>query len=152
MRFITVNQSFFDLHKDDPELLNKGDKRPHVLVVRLLYKGKNMNFAVPLRSNIPPSTPKWQYFALPPRSATKPGHRHGLHYTKMFPILKKHQGKFWVGENQSYLLYQSIMEKNEKRIIQECQEYLDRYAAGDKAAFSVDIDAVLERNKTKIEA
>lgn len=151
MKFITVTRDFFELHKEEPELLNKGDTRPHVLVVRLLYKGENIDFAVPLRSNISPGTPKWQYFPLPSRSTTKPGHRHGLHYIKMFPVLKKHQAKFWVGKNPSYVLYQSIIEKNKKRIVQECQEYLDRYSAGDKSPFSVDIDAVLARNEKETE-
>lgn len=152
MKFITVSQEFFDLHKEDAEILHKGGKRPHVLVVRLLYKGKNRNFAVPLRSNISPGSPKWQYFPLPLRNTTKPHHRHGLHYIKMFPILKRHQRMFWVGENPSYVLYQSIIDKNERRIIQECQEYLDRYSAGEKPPFSVDIDAALERNERSCRA
>lgn len=58
------------------------------MVVRLRFRGKRRDFAVPLRSNIAPNVPKDQYFALPPRPTTRPGCRHGIHYIKMFPITK----------------------------------------------------------------
>ncbi len=144
MKFVSVSKDFFDLC-GDVELLRKGDRRPHVLVLSLTYKSRKLNFAVPLRSNIPPSAPKDQYFPLPPRPTTKPKHRHGLHYIKMFPITKQYQEKFWIGGNTSYLLFQRIITENQKQIIAECQSYLDRYAAGDMPPFSVNIDAVLSK-------
>ena len=142
MRFVSISQTFFDLC-DDKELLHKGNRRPHVLILSLRYQGRRLSFAVPLRSNIPPSAPKCEYFPLPPRPSTRPKHRHGLHYIKMFPITKQYQEKFWVGENPSYLLFQKIISENQKRIVSECQTYLDRYAAGERPAFSVDIDGII---------
>lgn len=68
--------------------------RPCIVVVRLRYRGRRRDFAVPLQSNIVPNVPKDQYFVLPPRPTTKPGHRHGIHYIKMFPIQKRFQRKF----------------------------------------------------------
>lgn len=144
MKFITVSQKFFDLC-DDPEILYRKDRRPHLLVLSLKYKGQTTRFAVPLRSNIPANAPKNQYFALPPRPSTRQGNHHGLHYIKMFPITKMFQEKFWVGEKASYLLYQEIIAKNERKIVDACQKYLDDYTAGVHPRYSVDIDKVLER-------
>ncbi len=154
MRFVTVAQRYFDMCADDPELLYRENRRPHLLVLALEYKGRVSRFAIPLRSNISPKTPKEQYFVLPPRPSTRPGNHHGIHYTKMFPITKEYQEKFWVGEKSSYALFQEIIKRNEKRIIDECQRYLDDYAAGRRPKFSVDIDrafARLEAEKEKKE-
>ncbi len=145
MKFVTVSERFFDLCGEDPELLFRENRRPHLLVVSLRYRGKRESFAVPLRSNIAAHTPRDQYFALPPRPSTRPGNHHGLHYVKMFPITKEYQEKFWVGEKSSYILYQDIINKHEKEIVTDCQTYLDRYAEGIRPRFSVDIDRILER-------
>ena len=145
MKFVTISKTFFDLCGEDAELLQKGDSRPHLLVLSLRYKGEKRRFAVPLRSNIPPSAPKSQYFALPPRPTTKPKHRHGLHYVKMFPILPQYQERFHVTEGSTYALYQSIIDKNSAKIVSECQAYLDAYTENGKPSYAVDIDAVLRR-------
>lgn len=144
MKFVTISNSYFELCQD-PELLRKGNRRPHVLLLSLKYRGSRHSFAVPLRSNIPPASPKSEYFALPPRPTTKPGHRHGLHYIKMFPVTKKYVEKFWIGENQSYILFQKILSKHISQIVQECQAYLDRYAEGHISPYAVNIDAALEK-------
>lgn len=130
---------------NDPEFLTKSSSRPHVLVLSLTYKGKKRNFAVPLRSNIPPGEMPWFYYALPPRATTKPKHRHGLHYIKMFPITKKYQCKFWTGKNPSYVLYQNIISKNKKQIIRDCQKYLNNYEKGLRHPYSVDIDSIIQQ-------
>lgn len=145
MKFITVSQKYFDLCGDDPEILFRENRRPHLLVLSLQYKGATRRFAIPLRSNIPANAPKEQYFALPPRPSTRPGNHHGLHYIKMFPITKEYQEKFWVGEKSSYLLFQEIISKNDKEIVDACQQYLDNYAAGIHPKYSVNIDRVLEK-------
>ena len=144
MKFVTISSKYYELCTD-PELLQKGSRRPHVLVLSLIYEGRRANFAVPLRSNIPPSAPKNEYFALPPRATTKPKHRHGLHYIKMFPITKAYQEKFWVGKNESYLLFQKIISEHQKQIVSECQAYLDRYAAGDIPPYAVNIDLIFKK-------
>lgn len=145
MKFITISQRYFDICGDDPEILFRKNRRPHLLVLSLKYKGQVSHFAVPLRSNISAATPKDQYFSLPPRPSTRPGNHHGLHYIKMFPITREYQEKFWVGKDAAYILYQNIINKHEKEIVAECQKYLDAYANGLRLKYSVNIDQVFER-------
>ena len=80
MKIVSISQDFFDLADGDRELMLKRD-RPCIVVVRLRFRGKRRDFAVPLRSNIAPNVPKDQYFALPPRPTTRPRlpPRHPLH-------------------------------------------------------------------------
>ena len=87
MKLVSINTNLLEKYKGDQEVLTKSG-RPYVLVIRLKYKGQKYDFAVPIRSNIPAASPKDQYFALPPRSTTKPRNRHGTHYIKMFPVKK----------------------------------------------------------------
>ena len=81
MKLVTINNALLLKYTGDSEVLQKST-RPYVLVVRLKYKDACYDFAVPIRSNIPASAPKDQYFALPPRPQTRPKNRHGLHYIK----------------------------------------------------------------------
>ena len=82
MKIVSISQDFFDLVEGDRELMLKHN-RPCIVVVRLRFRGKRRDFAVPLRSNIAPNVPKDQYFALPPRPKTRPGsipsHAEALH-------------------------------------------------------------------------
>ena len=87
MRLVTINSKYLSSYKVDPEMLQKSN-RPCALIVQLKYKGHRYDFAVPLRSTIHPSTPKDQYFPLPPRHTTQANHRHGIHYIKLFPVKK----------------------------------------------------------------
>ena len=89
MKLVTINNSLLFKYHEDPEVLQKST-RPYVLVIRLKYRNTNYDFAIPIRSNIPASAPKNQYFALPPRPQTRPKNRHGLHYIKMFPVTKQY--------------------------------------------------------------
>ena len=41
------------------------------------------------------------------------------------------------------MLIQEIIDKNTRKIVDECQQYLDRYAAGERPLFSTDIDFLL---------
>lgn len=143
MRLISVKNTLLVKYNSvDPQVLLK-DKRPAVLVVKLLYRGKNYDFAIPLRSNIPPAVPKNEYFALPNRHTTRPKHRHGLHYTKMFPISKQFYERYRTEESTSSQLYIAIVSKNEKRIVEECQAYLKRYESGDRPVFATNIDLLI---------
>ena len=45
--------------------------------------------------------------------------------------------------NEFAMLVQQIVDKNTKQIVDECQQYLDRYAAGEHPLFSTDIDFLL---------
>ena len=71
MKLVTINNSLLFKYHEDPEVLQKST-RPYVLVIRLKYRNTNYDFAIPIRSNIPASAPKNQYFALPPRPQTRP--------------------------------------------------------------------------------
>lgn len=133
MKIVSISQDFFDLVEGDRELMLKHN-RPCIVVVRLRFRGKRRDFAVPLRSNIAPNVPKDQYFALPPRPTTRPGCRHGIHYIKMFPITKAYQRRFRTEGSAYYETLQRIIDGNTKRIVSECQAYLDRYEREGKAS------------------
>lgn len=142
MKLVTIRTDLLTLYEEDKEVLKKAG-RPYVVVLRLKYKEQNYDFAVPIRSNIPASAPKEQYFALPPRPTTRPHNRHGLHYIKMFPVTKEYQVRYRTEGNEFATLVQQIVDKNTKQIVEECQQYLDRYAAGKRPPFSTDIDFLI---------
>ncbi len=142
MKLVSVHPSLLDKYEKDPEVLKKA-KRPYVLVIRLKYKEKRYDFAVPIRSNIPAAAPKDQYFALPPRPTTRPRNRHGLHYIKMFPVTKEYLIRYRTEGNEFATLIQNIIDKNKRTIITECQTYLDTYAKGIRPSYSTDIDFLL---------
>jgi hypothetical protein len=144
MKLVTIDTALFARYQGDLEVLQK-TTRPYVLVLRLKYKGKNSDFAVPIRSNIPAATPKEQYFALPPRSGTRPHNRHGLHYIKMFPVRKKYLVRYRTEGNAFATMIQTIIDKNQKRIVDECQAYLDAYSDGKRPAFSTDLDYLMQQ-------
>lgn len=133
MKIVSISQDFFDLVDGDRELMLKHN-RPCIVVVKLRFRGKRRDFAVPLRSNIAPNVPKDQYFALPPRPTTRPGCRHGIHYIKMFPITKSYQRRFRTEGSAYYETLQRIIDGNTKRIVSECQAYLDRFDTPEKAS------------------
>lgn len=144
MKLITVNTALLKTYSADTEFLHKKG-RPCALILHLRYKGKRHDFAIPLRSNIPATAPKEQYFALPPRPTTKPKNRHGLHYIKMFPVSKKYFVQFRTEGNSFATLISNILIKHEKEIIIDCQKYLDDYAAGIHPLYSTNIDFLLQK-------
>lgn len=87
--------------------------------------------------------PKDQYFALPPRPTTRPGCRHCIHYVKMFPITKAYQRRFRTEGSAYYETLRRIIDSNTKRIVSECQAYLDRYEREGRPRFAVDIDRIV---------
>ena len=65
MQLVKVGDQFYQECKKqgtDQEMLFNKSGRPCVLIMRLKYKGKNHQFVVPLRSNIPVNVPKAQYY------------------------------------------------------------------------------------------
>ena len=144
MKLVTINNALLLKYSGDSEILQKST-RPYVLVIRLKYKGLNYDFAVPIRLNIPASAPKNQYFALPPRPQTRPKNRHGLHYIKMFPVTKQYLVRYRTEGNNFAMLIQTIIDKNSKQIVDECQRYLDLYSQGITPAYSTDIDYLIEQ-------
>ncbi|MCR8907488.1 hypothetical protein NW198_02475 [Thermophilibacter sp. ET337] len=118
MRLVSIDPDYLDLlSSHDREFMRKHG-RPCVLVLRLRFRGRKVNFAVPLRSNIAPNVPRDQYFPLPPRPSTKPRHRHGIHYIMMY--------------------------MHTRDIVSACQAYLEKYEAEGRPRFAVDIDRAIE--------
>ena len=143
MRLITLRKNDLKKYTIDPEMLQKSG-RPCALVVKLKYKKQRYDFAIPLRSNIHPSTPKDHYFPLPPRPTTKPNYRHGIHYAKMFPIDKSIAIRYRYKGNTSATLIKGVIDNNEKQIVQECQKYLTQYENGNRHKFATDIDLLIK--------
>ena len=129
-------------YPDTPSFFTSFSGPPQINLDRQ-YKGVNRSFAVPLRSNISSNTPKDQYFALPTRPTTRAGNHHGLHYIKMFPVTKKYLVRYRTEGNVFATTIQTVIDKNEKRIVTECQKYLDDYSKGHRLPFSTDIDLLL---------
>lgn len=75
---------------DNSVELEKNEKRPCLIIVKLKYKGVKCDFAIPFRSNIYGNASREEYYPLPPRKTTKKGKKHGLHYAKIFPITKEY--------------------------------------------------------------
>lgn len=143
MRIVSIADEYIERYgRGDREFMFKHG-RPCIVVVRLRFRGKRRDFAVPFRSNIAPNVPKDQYFALPPRSSTKPRHRHGIHYIKMFPIEKEFQRKFRTEGNIYYEAIQRIINSNSKQIVEACQRYLDDYEKHGRPRYAVDIDRLI---------
>ena len=145
MKLVKISDRFFtDCQSNGTadELLFNEDGRPSVLIVRLKYKGKNHKFVVPLRSNISPTTPKWQYLSLPPNSKTKPNHSHGIHYIKLFPIKDEYVESYLISEPFD-LMIKGIIDNKETEIVNACQDYLNKCEMGKKHFMTPDIDGIL---------
>jgi hypothetical protein len=147
LRFHSISDDFFKLCSNDSELMNNTNRRPHIIILKLKYKSKKYDFAIPLRSNISKKVPKNQYFSLPPRSSTREKNRHGLHYIKMFPIKRIYLQKFHIDNDNYYLMLQKIIKKDQKIIINDAQLYLDEYSNNmiPKSEFSTDIDYIISK-------
>lgn len=144
MRIVSISDDLLDALADcDREFMQKHG-RPCLLILRLRFRGKRRDFAVPFRSNISPNTPKWQYFPLPPRPTTKPKYRHGIHYIKMFPVEKRFQQKFRTEGNEYYETIWAIVDANAKVIVEACQQYLDAYEREGRPLYAVDIDKIIQ--------
>jgi len=149
VRIVGINNNFFtkyDLYNVDSEIMpneTNGHKRPYVIVLRLKYAGGRQDFAIPFRSNISGNCNKLDYFALPPRSETKPRNRHGLHFAKMLPIDKAYFVKYnYPTNNANATLTLNYIQKNFGRLVQEAQSYIDRFAKGNRPPLCVDIDKI----------
>lgn len=146
IKLVKVKQSFYELCKEHGvanELLFNQGGRPCVLLVRLKYKGELRDFVVPLRSNISPATPKAHYFPLPPNPKTKPKHRHGVHYVKLFPADRRYIDVYAVSESDYYQVILKILINNERVIVRACQSYLTEYENGYRHFSTPDIDGIM---------
>ena len=145
MKLTSINKKLFELCNFDKELLqNKEARRPYVVIVRLKYGDEKFDFAVPFRSNIPPGTDPTQFFPLPTRSTTKPGHFHGLHFTKMFPISKMYLEKYHQSSNVYDVMIKKTIDRKEKLIVTAAQNYLDDYIKNGPPKYSTDIEGIID--------
>lgn len=126
MNIIKVSSQFY-VDCPDPEHLQKEDRRPFILLLRMKFRGKMIRFAAPLRSNISGHTPKDQYFNLPPAPGTKAEHHHGIHFIKMYPITSQYIQKFNTGDIPYFVMLSDFIQRNEKNIVQAASAYLSRY-------------------------
>lgn len=144
MRLVSIDPDYLELlSSHDREFMRKHG-RPCVLVLRLLFRGRRTDFAVPLRSNIAPNVPRDQYFPLPPRPSTKPRHRHGIHYIKMFPVSKTMLRRFRTEGNSYYEMLRTHIDTHTRDIVRACQSYLEKYEAEGRPRFAVDIDRAIK--------
>lgn len=143
MKLSSVKNIFFKICEFDNELLQNTNRRPYLLILRLNYNGKNQDFAIPFRSNIPNYVSKELYYPLPPRSSTKSGYIHGLHYIKMFPIKKSFLEKFNTDDDKYYNVILSIINMNKNKIIEQAQLYINNYQNGERIDFCTNIDKIL---------
>jgi len=127
----------------DKELLDNTNRRPYLLILRLKYNGKNKDFAIPFRSNIPGYAPKDLYFPLPPRPNTMSKHIHGLHYIKMFPIIKEFSEKFYIDNDRYYKIILDIINRDKNIIIEQAQKYLNEYSSEKEISFCTDINGIM---------
>ncbi len=143
MKIVSISDDHFEKFAGgDREFMQKHG-RPCLIVLRLSFRGRKLDFAVPFRSNIAPNVPKDQYFALPPRPTTQPRHRHGIHYIKMFPISKRYQVRFRTKGNPYYEAITRIIDTHEHEIVSECQAYLNKYESEGRPRYAVDIDRIV---------
>ena len=145
MKLVKVSNKFFKdckKHGTEKELMFNEDGRPSVLLVNLDYKGKKYKFVVPLRSNISGTAPKGQFLSLPPNKNTRPGHSHGVHYIKLFPIKDDYIESYLISEIYDKIV-QAKIDKNEKVIVTACQNYLKQCELGEKHTMTPDIDGII---------
>lgn len=151
MKLKRIKEDYYQLlMSEDPEVLHNKGGRPYVIIVKLVYRGKRQSFAVPLRSNISVSTPRYTFFSLPKRKSTKDYHVHGLHYIKLIPIDNHFLEN--VEMNGDYALYLEIIKRNEEKIRKEVQVILKQYEQGIKEKYSTNLDKLMEVYKEEKES
>ena len=141
MKLVSLDAKELKKYTVDPEMLQKA-KRPCALIIKLKYKGSFYDFAIPIRSNISPNTPKCQYYPLPTRHTTKDTYRHGVHFIKMFPVDRTKVNRFNM-EGMFYQMMKAFLDKEEKNIVKACQNYLLDYELGNKPKYATNIDLLI---------
>ena len=61
----------------------------------------------------------------------------------MFPVDKPYYDKYRTENNIAASLMKATIEDNGRRIVNECQNYLNRYSAGNRPIFATDLDLLL---------
>jgi hypothetical protein len=148
MRLVALKNDYSSIFDFPTEIMSKdkdGNDRPFLIVVSLKYKDKRQNFGLPFRSNIQVNKNTiGTYFPLPNRPTTKPGHAHGLHYIKIFPINARYYQKYTMKESTYNTMLMEYIENNISKIVEEAQNYLVTYEQGERPNFCTDIDKMIE--------
>lgn len=143
MKLKRIKEDYYQkIIRVDFEVLHNKGGRPYVIIMKLNYKGTLQNFAIPLRSNISVSAPRYTFFSLPKRSTTKDDHVHGLHYIKLVLIDNRFLEN--VEMSDTYKLYLEIIRKNKERIRNEVPVILEQYGKGIIAKYSTNLDGLIE--------
>nr|WP_293991689.1 hypothetical protein [uncultured Fusobacterium sp.] len=151
LHLVAISQTFFDLCCFDKELLNNYNQgSPYLIILKLKYKNKMIDFALPLRSNISKTVKKENYFKLPNNKKTKIGNHHGIHFEKMFPIKNEYKIKFRKDEFLEKIIVPFIL-LHFKELVEQAQEYLNRYENGIRTDYSTDIEEILKKLDIEIE-
>ena len=146
MKIVKVSEEFFadcKRHDTASELMVSASGRPCVLLLNLMYRGRNHKFVVPFRSNISQSTPDDQYFHLPPNKSTRARCSHGIHYIKLFPVTDKYIQKYRINGDTYLELIQNIVDEKESIIVNACQSYLEQCERGNRHFMTPDIDGIM---------
>lgn len=145
MKLVKLKAEFFQKCKaTDNEVLDKIE-RPYVLIIKLKYNGEKLDFAIPLRTNIPASEQKNMYYVLPTRSKTRDKNRHGLHFRKIIPVKKQYLEKYIIFENNDFdKIIQEYINKNIKNIVLQAQDYLNYYNEHKPLKFSTNIEELIK--------
>lgn len=141
MKICSIKKEFYDMFDNSVEL-EKNEKRPCLIIIKLKYKNKDVDFAIPFRSNINGGAKRQEYFPLPPRHTTKQGKKHGLHYIKMFPIKKEYFLKYYSIKDKDNINDMVKIKKNLSKIVNEAQEYIKNYESGIRYDYCTDIEVI----------
>jgi len=151
LRIVSVDDKFFkdnDLYNLDNELIpntENNHNRPYVIVLKLKFRDKYQDFAIPFRSNIAGHRDKFEYFALPPRKETKPKNIHGLHFIKMLPIDSAYFIKYnYPTDSSSATLTKQYIQKNLAKLVIEAQNYINKFEGGCRPSLCVDIGKIYD--------
>ena len=144
MRVVSIKRELLTKYREADKEVLWNDDRPFVVVIKLMYRGRNRIFAVPCRSNIPCYTQTDEYYPLPNRDTTKNGNHHGIHYIKMVPVSKRFYEKYAIDKSEEAKRIVRIINDGEKKIIEDCKRYLHRYESEHPPLYSTDIDKLIQ--------
>ena len=61
----------------------------------------------------------------------------------MFPVTNDMLRIYRTEGNVAATMYRAIIDKNQKQIVKECQDYLDKYSMNGKPEYATDIDLLI---------
>lgn len=147
IKLVSLKPRYYAITQDHEMLRsNKNNPRANVLLLKLKFRNMSLMFAVPWRSNVKNTDDVTSCtYSLPPTTKTTNGHKAALDFRKMCPVPKSselyalyHLNKFSSDLNTSLKI-----EKGIKEIIEQAQDYLNKYPTSN-TQYRVDIDAAID--------